>query len=340
MQQTLNFTATATAVTTAIKNALSPFSELSSPSRTRPKFPVFPTFSSRTTTIPLPPKPSKLPQIPFHSPPPPAPGAPTQHHHHHHQQQQRHPPSLQPCQLPHLEFQEKVLFLDSIGLDTLSLLTHNPSTITAASLHDLKSLADFLASFGFSPAELRRIFNICPEILSFQLNDIVPVFTFLLREAKVSGSDDLRRVISRRPRLLTCDVETRLRPTLYFLQSIGIQEKIGFSYHDTISMFKKFPTLFCYSVRTNFEPKFNYFMVEMGRELKELKDFPQYFSFSLERRIKPRHQYCVDNGVCFPLPVLLKTGEKEFRDRLEVYCNSSMPLNNSPLWGTNHYCDC
>ena len=90
-------------------------------------------------------------------------------------------------------------------------------------------------------------------------------------------------------------------------------------------------------IRENYEPKLNYFVVEMGRDLRELKEFPQYFSFSLENRIKPRHQSCVERGVCFPLPVLLKTSNAKFRQRLEVCCETSMPVNRSPLWCTN--CD-
>lgn len=114
-------------------------------------------------------------------------------------------------------------------------------------------------------------------------------------------------------------------------------EKIGFSHRDAVSMVRRFPQLFCYSIKNNFEPKFDYFVVEMGRELKELKEFPQYFSFSLDNRIKPRHQCCVEKGVCFPLRVMLKTNEAEFRDRLEVCCNSSIPFRASPLWCTD--CD-
>lgn len=104
-------------------------------------------------------------------------------------------------------------------------------------------------------------------------------------------------------------------------------------------MARRFPQLFCYSIKGNFEPKFDYFVVEMGRELKELMEFPQYFSFSLENRIKPRHQCCVEKGVCFPLPVMLKMSEPEFRDRLEVCYNSSIPLRTSPLWCINYDID-
>ncbi|KAL5547538.1 hypothetical protein UlMin_002769 [Ulmus minor] len=198
----------------------------------------------------------------------------------------------------------------------------------------------------------------CPKILTSKLADIVPIFTFLIREAKINDSD-LNRVINKRPRLLACSVKNCLRPTLYFLQTISIAEvdkhtnlltssveeklilqyfeRIGFSCRKSIAMFRRFPQLFCYSIESNFEPKFNYFVVEMGRDLKELKEFPQYFSFSLENRIKPRHQSCVEKGVCFPLPVLLKTKDAQFYDRLEVCCNSYMPVKASSFWCTN--CD-
>ncbi|KAK4726063.1 hypothetical protein R3W88_030980 [Solanum pinnatisectum] len=97
-------------------------------------------------------------------------------------------------------------------------------------------------------------------------------------------------------------------------------------------MFRRFPSLFCYNIEENLEPKFDYFVVEMGREMKELNVFPQYFSFSLENRIKPRHMMCVEKGVCLSLPVMLKSHESRFRDRLEVCCSSSMPVRQSPFW--------
>ncbi|KAM3324633.1 hypothetical protein P3S67_005785 [Capsicum chacoense] len=63
----------------------------------------------------------------------------------------------------------------------------------------------------------------------------------------------------------------------------------------------------------------------MVTELKELIVFPQYFSFGLENRIKPRHKMCVEKGVCLSLPVMLKSCESRFLDRLDVCCSSSMP---------------
>lgn len=351
MQETLNFP-----IKLPARNPLIGFSNpnfaTQSPTLARLKPFIFVALSSKSTTTTmaaLPPKPSKFLQFP------PSPSTP---------ELQENCKSQNVDSIPDTEFQEKALFLDSIGLDCISLLSKSntpcAAAIAAASLAELRALFEYLGSFGLSGPGLQRVVSMCPDILSLRRKDVVPVFTFLLREAKVAGAD-LRRAICRRPRLLVSDVDTRLRPTLYFLQSIGIHEvnrhtnllsssvedkfipkieyfeKVGFCYRESISMFRRFPPLFCYSVKENFEPKFNYFVVEMGRDLKELKEFPQYFSFSLERRIKPRHHTCVENGVCFPLPVMLKMKEEVFRQRLDVCCNSSLPRSTSPLWSANSY---
>lgn len=293
----------------------------------------FPSLSSKTNTISTPPKPPKTTELPSVSEP------------------VNNPPTPPP---PKADFQEKMLYLDSIGIDIFSLVDHHRPVILSASLADIKSIVDLFTSMNFNSLEFRRIVSMCPEILASNASTIVPVFTFLLREARVNGSD-IKRVINRRPRLLVSSVKQRLRPTLYFLQSIGIEEvnkhtyllscsvedkllpriqyfeNMGFLYKDAISMFRRFPPLFNYSIKDNIEPKLNYFVVEMGRDLKELKEFPQYFSFSLENRIKPRHQSCVEKSMYFPLRALLKTNEEQFRGRLDVCCNSSMPLSSSPL---------
>ena len=303
----------------------------------------FPTLSSKTNTASLPPKPLKTPETPsvssHHIPP---------------------PPQSPPQEPPNTEFQEKILYLDSIGLDIFSLINHHRPFILSASLSNIKSIIDLLTSMNFTPQEFRRIISMCPEILTSTPSTVTLVITFLLREARVNGYD-LKHVINRRPRLLVSSVKYCLRPTLYFLQSIGLEEvkrhtyllscsvekkllpriqyfeKIGFSYKDAVSMFRRFPQLFNYSIKNNIEPKLNYFVVEMGRDLKELKEFPQYFSFSLENRIKPRHQCCVEKGLCFPLHTLLKTSQEEFMSRIDVCCNSSVPSRSSPLYSVN--CD-
>ncbi|EYU38697.1 hypothetical protein MIMGU_mgv1a026721mg, partial [Erythranthe guttata] len=109
-------------------------------------------------------------------------------------------------------------------------------------------------------------------------------------------------------------------------------QKLGFSYKDTITMFRRVPSLFCYSIKENFERNSITSWWKWEGELKELVAFPQYFSFSLENRVKPRHRMCVEKGVCLALPTMLKLSDERFRERLEVFRSSSAPVRASPLW--------
>lgn len=137
--------------------------------------------------------------------------------------------------------------------------------------------------------------------------------------------------ISKHTHLLSSSVEDKFLPRIEYFR-----ENIGISYDDTMLVFRRFPSLFCYSIKENLEPKFNYFVVEMGRDLKELVEFPQYFSFSLENRIKPRHLRCLEKGVCLPLPAMLRLSEKRLLERLDVCVDSSLPVRNSPFWNYTH----
>lgn len=74
--------------------------------------------------------------------------------------------------------------------------------------------------------------------------------------------------------------------------------------------------MFTFSVENNFIPKFEYFSEEIKGKLEELKEFPQYFAFSLENRIKPRHMEIIQSGVAMALPTMLKSTDEEFRELL------------------------
>lgn len=76
------------------------------------------------------------------------------------------------------------------------------------------------------------------------------------------------------------------------------------------------PGLLTSSIEKNFRPKVEYFLDEMKGDLAELKRFPQFFSFSLEGKIKPRHRVLVEHGFSLTLPEMLKVSDGEFNSRL------------------------
>ncbi|KAL0407512.1 UNVERIFIED_CONTAM: CBL-interacting serine/threonine-protein kinase [Sesamum latifolium] len=124
------------------------------------------------------------------------------------------------------------------------------------------------------------------------------------------GFKDLHALAYQDPILLVSSVENTLIPKLDYLESLG------FSKADAVGMVLRCPGLFTFSVENNFKPKFKYFAEGMNGRLEELKGFPQYFAFSLEKRIKPRHAEVVQSGVKIALPLMLKTTDEEFRELL------------------------
>lgn len=172
---------------------------------------------------------------------------------------------------------------------------------------------------------------------------LAPVFEFLAQDLGVPDGK-LRKAINKCPRLLACSGREQLKPALFFLRRLGFNDlhalayqdsillvssventlipkldylvSLGYSRPDAVGMVLRCPGLFTFSVRNNFEPKFGYYMQHMDGTLEELKVFPQYFGFSLEKRIVPRHRQMVERGLRLPLPLMLKTTDQEFHQLL------------------------
>lgn len=198
----------------------------------------------------------------------------------------------------------------------------------------------FLKSQSFSDADIPRLAHQCPHLFSTAVDPtvIAPVFRFLSDDL-LATSDESRGLILRCPKLLFSDAEHFLRPTLQFLREVGVSglnrptnrnahllntrvqklrvrvrflEEVGFSYEEATNACARLPAILGYDVENNLWPKFVYLVKEMERELDELKRFPQYFGFSLEKRIVPRHLHLKERGVRIPLNRMLMWGDDKF----------------------------
>lgn len=231
-----------------------------------------------------------------------------------------------------------------MGVDSGKALSLNPS-LHSASLDSIHSIIYFLQSKGIQQKDLPRIFGMCPKVLTSDIKtDLDPVFNFLSQDLRVP-EHNFRKVVNKCPRLLASSARDQLKPALFYLQRLGFKDKealayrdpvllvsnvehtlipklkyfetIGFSKAEAVVMVLRCPALFTFSVENNFKPKFEYFVEQMKRKLEELKEFPQYFAFSLEKRIKPRHIEAVENGVKLSLPDLLKSTDEEFSELMK-----------------------
>ncbi|XP_059648828.1 transcription termination factor MTEF1, chloroplastic isoform X2 [Cornus florida] len=242
-----------------------------------------------------------------------------------------------------LRFREKLLYLQALKVNPTKALNKNPN-IRSAPLSSLKSVEKCLFSMGIERSALGRIFDMHPQLLTCDPYTVLyPVFDFLLNDVNIPFHD-IRKSIIRCPRLLICSVDDQLRPTLCFLRELGFVgqnavtcqstlllvssvdgtlvpklnylQELGFSYEEVVNMVLRSPGLLTFSIMNNFQPKVEYFLKEMNGDLVELKRFPQYFSFSLEGKIKPRHRLLVEHGLSLPLSEMLKVSDGEFNVQL------------------------
>lgn len=242
-----------------------------------------------------------------------------------------------------LIFREKVLYLENLKVNPEKAFRENP-TLRTCPLGTLKSVERCLSSMGIHRSDMGRILDMLPELLTCDPHgDIYPIFDFLLNEVRIPYPD-VQKSILRCPRLLVSSVEHRLRPSLCFLKELGFVgphsltcqttlllvssvedtllpkveflRGLGFTRVEVSNMVVRSPALLTLSVANNLVPKVEFFLKEMNGDLAELKRFPQYFSFSLERRIKPRHAMLVRHGLSLPLEHMLKVSDGGFDARL------------------------
>ncbi|CAI8613351.1 unnamed protein product [Vicia faba] len=208
-------------------------------------------------------------------------------------------------------------------------------------VHHILTTVTFLKSHSFSDADIPRLHHHSPKLFSTTFNptDLSPVFNFLSNDL-LATNEESRGLILRCPNLLFTDPNHILKPTLNFLHEIGIrglnkptnrnahllntrveklrlrvrfmEEVVGFSYDEAVNAVVRLPAILGYDVENNLWPKFVYLVKEMERDLEELKKFPQFFGFSLEKRIVPRHLHLKERGVRIPLNRMLMWGDQKF----------------------------
>jgi mTERF domain-containing protein len=238
---------------------------------------------------------------------------------------------------------DKILSLELMGVDYGRALELNPALRDAAP-ESIHAVVSFLQSRGLQFKDLGRVFGMCPSVLTASVRaHLRPVFAFLSDDLGVPETAH-RRVVIKCPRVLGCSVRDQLRPALIYLRRLGFRDGralalqdpillvssvertlapkleylagLGMSRDDAIAMVLRCPALFTFSIERNYKPKFEYLVEAMGGGVEDVKAFPQYFAFSLEKRIAPRHRAAEEAGVALPLPDMLKATDEEFAEMI------------------------
>ncbi|MBA0601655.1 transcription termination factor MTEF1, chloroplastic [Gossypium raimondii] len=251
------------------------------------------------------------------------------------------PPKTPPPPL-YLKFRtshrENLRYLKAIGIIHPNT---NPRNLPSPQTADyLISTVNFLKSKGIHDNDFPRLTFLCPQLFSsnFSTSEIEPVFDFLTTDLNATAQES-RGLIVHCPYILFSDVEYCLKPTVEYLKGLGVEKlnepskqkafllntrvdklkakikflrSIGLRYEEAAMVCARMPAIFGYNVEYNLRPKYEFLVGEMERSLEELKEFPQYFGFSLHKRIEPRHWHLKHRNVRIKLNRMLLGGDDRF----------------------------
>lgn len=187
--------------------------------------------------------------------------------------------------------------LGQIFATSPQLLLRKPQEIT--------QVLSFFKDVGLDDDAIARTLGRCPEIFAASIDKTLKKKLEFLSSVGISKTY-LPRVIRKYPELFVCDVDRALLPRMRYLKKIGLSRK------DIRSMVSRFSPLLGYNVEEVLQPKLEFLVNTMGFPLSEVVEYPRYFSYSLEKRIKPRYWVLKSRNIEFNLKDMLGKNDDEF----------------------------
>ncbi|KAL5198781.1 hypothetical protein ABZP36_002293 [Zizania latifolia] len=205
----------------------------------------------------------------------------------------------------------KYLYHLNISRDGMKRMLMSQPTIFCLDLETvIAPKVQFIHDIGVRSDAVGGVLVKFPPVLTYSLyKKLRPVVIFLMTKAGVK-QEDIGKVIALDPQLLGCSIVRKLEVSVKYFRSLGI-------YHFVLGqMVADFPTLLRYNVDV-LRPKYQYLRRVMVRPLKDLIEFPRFFSYSLEERIEPRHQTLVANRINMKLRYMLVGSDEQFSQRVQ-----------------------
>ncbi|XP_059301702.1 transcription termination factor MTERF4, chloroplastic-like [Lycium ferocissimum] len=165
-----------------------------------------------------------------------------------------------------------------------------------------------LLIFGISREALPCVIAQYPQILGLPLKAKLSSQQYFFNLKLKIDPDGFARVIERMPQIVSLHQHVILKPVEFLLGR-------GFSVEDVAKMIIKCPQLVALQVGL-MKNSYYFFKSDMGRPMKELVDFPDYFTYSLESRIKPRYERLRSKLIKCSLAWFLNCSDQRFEERL------------------------
>ncbi|KEH44486.1 putative transcription regulator mTERF family [Medicago truncatula] len=173
----------------------------------------------------------------------------------------------------------------------------------------VKPNVDCLISFGLRKEYLPSVIAQYPLIIGLPLKAKLSSQQYFFSLKLKIDPEGFARVVEKMPQVVSLHQNVIMKPVEFLLgRAIPSQ--------DVASMVIKCPQLVALRVEL-MKNSYYFFKSEMGRPVKELVEFPEYFTYSLESRIKPRYQRLKTKGIKCSLNWMLNCSDQRFEERLQ-----------------------
>ncbi|WCJ28573.1 Mitochondrial transcription termination factor family protein [Euphorbia peplus] len=206
-------------------------------------------------------------------------------------------------------------YLVSLGLPktiVARMLEKRPNILGYDLKETVKPNVDCLTSFGIRKECLASVIAQYPQIIGLPLKAKLSSQQYFFNLKLKIDPEGFAQVIEKMPQIVSLNQAVIMKP-ISFLLARGIPSE------DVARMVVKCPQLIALPILL-MKNSYYFYKTEMGRPLKDLVDFPEYFTYSLESRIKPRYQRLQSKGIRCSLNWFLNCSDKRFEERLEGDC--------------------
>ncbi|KAL2650459.1 hypothetical protein R1flu_018587 [Riccia fluitans] len=243
-----------------------------------------------------------------------------------------------------------VAYLVSLGVNLREIgpmVTEYPEILGMRVGNNIKPKVDYLLNLGIPKLVMAKILEVKPFILGFDLDNKMQPCVKDLVELGVK-EENVGKVIIQYADILGLDVKHRLDSKMGWLtkqagvkrEDIGqiierlpqilaininlAQERVdflkesGFSVEEIGSMVARCPQILAISIEEALRPNLYFFLADMKRPLSELVEYPAYFTYSLQSRIRPRYIAIEQRDIKCSLAWFLSCSDAKFNERLEV----------------------
>ena len=143
---------------------------------------------------------------------------------------------------------------------------------------------------------LAKMITKSPNILTMSIKDnIEPTLDWLQKRLLDLDDASLSKMIQKLPTILAYSIPNNMEPTLDWLQ-----ERLSLTDDELSKIIQTQPALFGYNIPNNLEPTLNFYIDALGDENEALAlvtGDPHSFTYSLEKRLKPRLTQALDVGM-------------------------------------------